>query len=39
MLAQNKGEVLGANLFNYCNNDPVNNVDLSGYAPVSYTHL
>lgn len=36
MLAQNKGEVLGANLFNYCNNDPVNNVDLSGYAPTSY---
>ena len=30
------GEVLGANLFNYCNNDPVNNVDLSGYAPTSY---
>ncbi len=36
MLAKNQGEVFGANLFNYCNNDPVNSVDLSGYAPTSY---
>lgn len=36
MLAKSQGEVFGANLFNYCNNDPVNNVDLSGYAPTSY---
>lgn len=36
MLIKSQGEVLGANLFNYCNNDPVNNVDLSGYAPTSY---
>lgn len=36
IMLQHQDEVFNANLFNYCDNDPVNNVDLSGYAPTSY---
>lgn len=31
ILELTKGKTLGANLFAYCNNDPVNNADPSGY--------
>lgn len=36
IMLNNQEDVFNANLFNYCNNDPVNNIDLSGYAPTSY---
>ena len=34
---QTKNEVNGLNLFTYCNNDPVNNEDQSGYSVVLST--
>lgn len=32
-----QGELLGANLFAYCNNNPVMNVDYSGFAAITAT--
>ncbi len=34
-----QGEVLGANLFAYCNNNPVNYVDYSGYAKIKISWI
>lgn len=39
MLELTKGEILGANLFAYCNNDPINHVDPSGYYYISLKNL
>lgn len=39
MLELTKGEILGANLFTYCNNDPINHVDPSGYYYISLKNL
>lgn len=36
MLTENMDNVYSANLFAYCNNDPVNSVDYSGYDSTSY---
>lgn len=36
-LQDNIGEVTGANLFTYCNNDPINETDPTGCDSVSYT--
>lgn len=37
ILLATQGEILGANLFAYCNNDPVNMVDYRGY--FGYYHI
>ena len=39
MLELTKGEILGANLFTYCNNDPINHVDPSGYYYISIGNI
>ena len=39
ILEVTKGEPLGANLFAYCNNDPVNYIDMNGYYYISLRDL
>ncbi len=39
ILLSTQGENLGANLFAYCNNDPVNNADYTGYEGEGVTEL
>lgn len=36
MLTENMDNVFNPNLYAYCNNDPVNNTDLTGYDSTSY---
>lgn len=38
ILLATKGETLGANLFAYCNNNPVNRVDYTGFKAKEYTN-
>lgn len=35
VLTKDSGEVLGANLFKYCDNDPINYTDSSGFSKLS----